>query len=1004
MKKNNKMADKFERNTFVLKNLVKENVKNGIVISAGKIELPCADTKVDSMKHESRKPSHSSSMRFGRMIDRKVNSTNKKTPLEERALSKMKNVSDSIMRMKSYSPTQTNMYSMTSEEMKKFSVFDMTSISVAPEYNTFGLFDKRLGCLDRRKMCITCLRTKDCEGHSAFIPLERAYVVPNKQKDVIYDLQCTCEHCGHVYATKEIIKAIGLNKFSGIEYKKNLAKISETLHALHQHDTYTKITYDTTMSDHKVIYRIGNNKQPYSRTIENIKAIFDNYDQNDLEILGYTGKSHPSANIMTGLLTIPPALRRPAYVNETMQNHYITARYIDIIRFNNLLKNNKDMSDADKDQTAASLYSKICEVYFGPENKGKGKGNEQDGALLTAFSGKEGLLRKHAMGKRVDFSVRSVGSPFVDGNREEIGVPKYFAKIVFLKESVTIYNIENFSAKIKSGEIKDIIRIKNGEEITSTISEEGRSKYQLHIGDIVYRPLQNGDVIIFGRQPSLHAFSLIGGKIYLHDDLVIKVPTEVLKGLNLDFDGDEVTIHFLQTIGARVEASTVASTMYHIMNEQSNCPAVGIAFHGLLGSYLATETWNYVTHEEFDEDEFNEKLQSAKTEEEKQILLDQREKIYSDLLKIEREVIIPEERWNEAISLINDSLRKRSLKKRCERHGVKYRSGKALISLSFPLNFCYEDKGLVIKDGILVKGVLKKSNIGTGRNSLVQVIYKMFSLEDANRFINDIMKLADWFIMWHGFSIGQHTFVTNRQEIKQKIKSDINQLQTKIFTLGDKPTNEIDLFFWKKKLHGMIDEVQNLGKKIGNSYLKKSNELNILGTDGAGAKGSYMNTSQITSLLGTQKIKGDIQIPELNDGTRHLVSFLPGDISLESFGYILESFYDGLTPSGMMHHMSSSREGLINTARDTSDIGYTHRRLVKSLEDIIMNQFGMITTTSGQIIKFTYCGIGIQNQVFVESKELGERLSFCDFKNLATMINGLYHFIINERKNSVIKE
>lgn len=990
------MSEVYKKDHAFVKRYIKTQTESGLIIGGMELELPCNDTHIDTVRKETIVSAESSS-KFGKMMDN-FNEAKPISFLEKNVKLKVATVSKNIQKMDRLNPTDSNIYCMSSLEMQKYSVFNMTSISHIHGYNTFGLFDKRLGCLEPRKTCVTCFRkTGKCEGHSAFISFEHKHVNPLFQRDVIYDLRCTCS-CGHVYATMPLIRALKLHKLSGLNYKKALAELSDSLHALHKHESYEKIIYENAMSDHKIVYRKASKpNELWAKNLNNVKTIFDNYSEEDLKVLGYTGKTHPSSFIMCGMLTVSPSLRLPGYINDTLQHHYLTSHYIEIIKYNNQLRNNKDAEEKTTEQILASQYAKIKEIFNGPDNKSKSRVVEQDGGLMSNLTGKNGLLRKHGMGKRVDFSARSVASSFVDGSRGDIGIPRSFCKTIEIKEKITIYNIEKYQQMVKTGKVKNIVGYKNGEEISCTILEYGRNSKRLHIGDTIFRPLKDGDTVLFGRQPSLHAFSLPGGKIILHDDEVIKIPTDVLKGLNLDFDGDEVTLHFIQTIEGRTESLTTTSTLYHIMNEQSNSSAVGIAFHGLLGSYLATETWKYVTHEDFDEDEYENNIENAGSDAERDALVKQREDIYTDRLSIDRSVMIPEERWEEAISLINNSHRKRSLKKRCKLHGVTYKSGRALMSLPFPENLTYNAHGLDIRDGILVKGVLNKGNVGTGSKSLVQVIYKLFSLKEANRFINEVTKLADWFIMWHGFSIGQHTFVTNRKEIRNKIQSDINSIQMRVYMLDEFPANEMDQFLWKKRLHGMIDEIQQLGKNIGNSYLKKNNELNILGSDGAAAKGSYMNTSQITSLLGTQKIKGDIQIMELNNGTRHLVSFLPGDCAIESFGYILQSFYDGLTPSGMMFHMSASREGLINTANDTSDIGYTHRRLVKALEDTILDSRGMISTTSGRIIQFTYCGISIQNQVYVKTKELGEKLSFCNFQQLADNINGMHEYIKNKR-------
>lgn len=1064
--------------------IAEQKEKNNIVLT-GKIKLSDMDRRLDSDK-KTVSILIDNDDRFRSMLD-KLKPVKKEEPVEKVVKAKVTAVSTCIRTMRRANPIETNIYCMTTKQLKARSVMTISSSSTECNYNTFGVFDKRLGCIEKKKTCITCFRKHGkCEGHEGFIPFPHPFINPIFQKDVIYALKSTCRYCGHVYANKDLIKAAGLHKLSGLNYKRALADISVSLHELHKHDTRIVEYYENNMKDHKVVYRRSNKDKAdlYEKPIEDIKTIFDNYNENDLEILGYTAETKPSAFIMEGINTISPNLRLPGFVNGKLVNHYITSRYIDLIKAVNKLEANKDCDADALSQVLSEMYKKINEIFFGPENKGNSRTAEQDGGLMSTLTKKTGLLRGNGMGKRVNDSCRSVADPSVEGNTGEIGIPRSCAEFITVQENVHKYNKKIITEGIRNGHIKQIILIKNGEETKMDIPEHERRSFRIEIGDIIARPIRDGDIVMAGRQPSLHAASLMGFRVYLHDDEVVKISIENLAGFNLDFDGDEVTFHILQTIAAQVEAITTASSLYHVMNEQANRPMIGAAFHALLGGYLSTQTWNYVTYDEYDEDIFDEmteellnsdfektmelfgelrkieldkmiqwyeekirnlqkdynqsikfKREHAKIDEkfhsdmfnlkkaydeqveqfnfktqaifEETELDELREHIKSEreheqkriddhFMALKREVQIPEERWNQALSLINNSHRKRTLKERCERHGVKYMSGRALLSLPFPTSFTYKRDDIEIIDGILVKGVLKKPNIGTGEKSLIQVLFKLYSIREADRFINEILKVADWFVMWHGFSLGHHTFVTNRVEIHKKIYNMVNAIQARFYNLGPMPSDPKDLVIWKRKASGMMNKGQNLGKELGNSSLKKSNGLVILGSDGAVAKGSYMNTSQITGLLGCQMIKSDFQVAEFNNGTRRLVCFLPNDCSLESIGYILQSFYDGLKPSGLFYHMASSREGLVDTANNTSDIGYTHRRLEKGMEDTIVDARNMISSVSGKIFVFSYCGIAITHQVFVDSVKTGKVLSFCDFEGVARMVNRLYESM-NER-------
>ena len=167
----------------------------------------------------------------------------------------------------------------------------------------------------------------------------------------------------------------------------------------------------------------------------------------------------------------------------------------------------------------------------------------------------------------------------------------------------------------------------------------------------------------------------------------------------------------------------------------------------------------------------------------------------------------------------------------------------------------------------------------------------------------------------------------------------------------------------------------------------------MLSGNGSGGKGSDMNTSQISALLGLQKIKGDFQEKQFNGGKRLLPTFLPGDCSLESMAFLTNSFYDGLTPSEAFLHYCASREGLVNTAVKVSEAGTSRREIEKSVENNVVDYAGRIASKLGKIYSFTNPVISPAMSVFVEHPRLGRILSFCDFKDHANFVNGLYDYV-----------
>jgi DNA-directed RNA polymerase I subunit RPA1 len=97
-----------------------------------------------------------------------------------------------------------------------------------------------------------------------------------------------------------------------------------------------------------------------------------------------------------------------------------------------------------------------------------------------------------------------------------------------------------------------------------------------------------------------------------------------------------------------------------------------------------------------------------------------------------------------------------------------------------------------------------------------------------------------------------------------------------------------------------------------------------------GAKGSIVNQSQVSCLLGQQALEGR-RVPRMSSG-RTLPSFAPFDPNPRADGFVTDRFLTGIRPQEYYFHCMAGREGLVDTAVKTSRSGYLQRCLVKHLE------------------------------------------------------------------------
>ncbi len=134
-----------------------------------------------------------------------------------------------------------------------------------------------------------------------------------------------------------------------------------------------------------------------------------------------------------------------------------------------------------------------------------------------------------------------------------------------------------------------------------------------------------------------------------------------------------------------------------------------------------------------------------------------------------------------------------------------------------------------------------------------------------------------------------------------------------------------------------------------------------------GSKGSNINLSQMIACVGQQTVNGH-RMPNgfLN---RSLPHFEPYSKNAESKGFVQNSFYTGLTAPEFFFHTMGGREGLVDTAVKTAETGYMQRRLMKSMEDLIVRYDKTVRSAEESIIQFKYGGDGL-DPMFMDENEM----------------------------------
>jgi DNA-directed RNA polymerase II subunit RPB1 len=159
--------------------------------------------------------------------------------------------------------------------------------------------------------------------------------------------------------------------------------------------------------------------------------------------------------------------------------------------------------------------------------------------IMGRLNSKNGRIRGNLMGKRVDFSARSVITGDPNLSIRQLGVPLKIAKNITKPMTVNDRNKDSLMKLVQNGPDvypgANILQRKNGEHISLRYVDRG--SIRLMNGDIVHRHMMDGDAVLFNRQPSLHRMSMMCHivKIMKQGD-TFRMNVGDTKPYNADFD------------------------------------------------------------------------------------------------------------------------------------------------------------------------------------------------------------------------------------------------------------------------------------------------------------------------------------------------------------------------------------------------------------------------------------------------------------------------------------
>ncbi|PVU95919.1 hypothetical protein BB561_001508 [Smittium simulii] len=833
-----------------------------------------------------------------------------------------------------------------------------------------GVLDLRLGISDKKSTCETCgLNLAECIGHWGHINLCVPIFHIGFFKATMTILQNICKTCCRVmmeetdrrsflkrlrapdldgFRRQNIIKSIN-SKCKKVTYcmyckgTNGVVKKAGPLKIVHEkfRQKRTANEYDIfkkqleVASNHVTDLKPHINKAQEELTPLRVFQLFQRISDEDCELMGLDRNGGRPEQFLWTAIPVPPVCIRPSVAQEGAKNGIKGGASVGNI-----------MEQWDFLSLAAAIY--ISSEVPGVPLQVAGKPIR---GFTQRLKGKQGRFRGNLSGKRVDFSGRTVISPDPNMGIDEVAVPQLVAKVLTFPDVVTKNNLNKLQKLVINGPT-----VHPGANYVQKLRDNGLKRFlkfgnrkliaqDLQVGDIVERHMDDGDIVLFNRQPSLHKLSIMAHRARIKPWRTFRFNECVCTPYNADFDGDEMNLHLPQTYEARAEAIELMGVKNNLVTPRNGEPIIGATQDFITTAYLITQKDRFYTRPEFSQ-------------------------IISYCFDANTHIDLPGPcilrprcLWSgkQVINLLMKPNKKSQVSVALEtktKSFIKLNSGEKRA-----LDLCPNDGYLVIKDSEIMCGILDKSIVGDGKKkSIFFVVLHDYGNYEAAQIMNRLAKLSARWSCNQGFSIGisdvmpgevlsklkdnivENAYAKCEDLIQQSMKGDLELLPG----CDDEQTLE-------SHLSGLLSKVRDDAGNICMQELNRHNAPLIMAT--CGSKGSTINVCQMIASVGQQIVSGSRIADGFTD--RSLPHFAKFSKTPPAKGFVRNSFFTGLLPPEFFFHAISGRVGLVDTAVKTAETGYMQRRLMKALEDLSIHYDTSVRNSTNGVVQFIYGDDGL---------------------------------------------
>ena len=597
--------------------------------------------------------------------------------------------------------------------------------------------------------------------------------------------------------------------------------------------------------------------------------------------------NRPEWMILTALPVIPPELRPMIQLDGgRFATSDLNDLYRRVINRNNRLKKLIELqAPSIIIQNEKRMLQEAVDALFDNGRRGKnitGPGNRPLKSLSSMLKGKQGRFRQNLLGKRVDYSARSVIVVGPSLKMYECGIPKEMALELFKPHVIQGLVSKEIASNIKAAKRM----IENQDE---------------RVWDIVEEKIKEHPVLL-NRAPTLHRLSIQAFEPKLIDGKAIRLHPLVCAGFNADFDGDQMAVHVPISDAAQAEARLLMLSANNILSPKDGSPIATPGQDMVLGNYYLT------MEKEGEKGEgrvFMSPVDARMAYERREVTLHSRialpvksfkHKIFPDKYMDKYLVTTPgkiifNEVFPDTFQYIND--------------GSAANATKATPSKYFI------EKGKNIPEEIKNMPLVKAFNKGAIVRLIAQ-IYKRYQTTETSIMLDAIKDLGFKYSTLSGISISIDEFKDSEikgeviKEATEKVEKITKQFKRGLITDNERYESVIQTWFdAKDKIYDDLDK-----------SLKAHPYSAITMMIDSKARGSIDQYGQMAGMRGIMlKPNGDyVEIP------------------------ILSSFGEGMTVSEFFTSTHGTRKGAVDTALKTADAGYLTRRLVDVVQDVIVKE------------------------------------------------------------------